>query len=279
MKRTVQTLLFFAFAGGLCINACAQKYLTGELSGKYPAGEYFVSGNIYVLPKTTLAFAAGSKLLFDNFTGIVVRGALVCKGTPGQPILFTSSIKDIPDAGTAAKPFDWNGIKVTAEASGITLEHCVVAYSTYGLNIESNITPVTITNVVLHDNGSASFSRGKKMMQVNENIPFSFNWPETATPAFDKNAVKEAGKKDLRPKPAWKKTVRIAGISAAIAGGALWLTGYLRAEHYNSLIKPGTPIAMYKEYKDSWNSWVSVRNIGIGLSGLGAAGFAVTFVF
>jgi hypothetical protein len=276
MKHTVHSLLFFVF---VCINAFAQKHLTGELSGNYPAGDYIVSGNICVLPKATLSFAAGSTLRFDNFTGIVVRGALVCKGTPGQPVLFTSSEKDVPDAGTAAKPFDWNGIKVTAEAATITLEHCAIAYSTYGLDIESGTTPMTIKNVIFHDNGSASFTRGKKMMQVNENIPLSFNWPETSMAAAGKNTVKEAEKKDLRPKPAWKKTVRIAGISAAIAGGALWLTGYLRAEHYNSLIKPGTTIGQFNEYKDSWNSWVSVRNIGIGLSCLGATGLAVTFVF
>jgi hypothetical protein len=226
-----------------------------------------------------------SRLRPGAYCGSITLPALWCgalssaRARPDSPCSSPPQKKNVPDAGTAAKPFDWNGIKVTAEASGITLEHCAVAYSTYGLDIESNTTPVTITNVVLHDNGSASFTRGKKMMPVNENIPFSFNWPETATPAADKNAVKEAGKKSSLSKPAWKKTVRIAGIGTAIAGGALWLTGYLRAEHYNSLIKPGTSIAMFKEYKDSWNSWVSVRNIGIGLSGLGAAGFVVTFVF
>jgi hypothetical protein len=278
MKRILLSLLFTAFAGCPLSGAPSQKVLTGDVSGDHPAGEYIVSGNVCVLPKTTLSFAAGSILRFDNFTGIVVRGALVCKGTPERPIVFTSA-NDVSNTGTAPEAFDWNGIKVTPGAAGITLEQCLITYSTFGLNIESDAVPVSLKNVTFHHNGSASFTCGKKTMPVTENIPVSLNRPETATPVFNKNVVKEAGKKGCLPKPAWKKTVRIAGISAAIAGGALWLTGYLRAEHYNSLIKPGTPIVTFNEYKDSWNSWVSVRNIGIGLFCGGAVAFAVTFVF
>jgi hypothetical protein len=213
----------------------------------------------------------------------VMRGTLVCRGTAERPVLFTSS-KDVPKSATAAKPFDWNGIKVTAEATGITLEQCTVAYSTFGLDIESNATPVAITNVSFHDNGSASLMRGKTMMPVNESMPLSFNWPENVTPRTGKspaikNEKKSTRKESAGPNPAWKKTVRIAAAGSAIVGSALWLTGYLRAEHYNSLIKPGTPNAKVKEYKNSWDSSVSVRNVGIGLFCLGAAGFAVTFVF
>jgi hypothetical protein len=294
MKRIVLSLLFIAFAGGPLISAHPQTVLTGKVSGDHPAAEYALRGDVRVLSGKTLSFAAGSILRFESFSGITVQGTLVCKGTPGQPVLFTSA-NDVPNTGTAPEAFDWNGIKVTpeataeassAEASGITLEQCVIAYSTFGLNIESTVTPVSLTNVTFHHNGSASFTCGKKMMPITENIPASFNRPEietTLTPA-GKSIAKKADKKTTgkniaAPEPVWKKPVRFPGAGSAIVGGALWLTGYLCAEHYNSLIKPGTPNALVKEYKDSWNNWVSVRNIGIGLFGLGAAGFTVTFVF
>ena len=285
MKRIPLSLLFIAFAGGPASYALAQKVLTGDVSGDHPAAEYAIRGDLCVLPGKTLSFKAGSILRFESFSGIMVKGALVCKGTPGQPVLFTSA-NDVPNTGTAPDAFDWNGIKVTPEAIGLTLEQCIIAYSTFGLAIESTATPVSLTNVTFHHNGSASFTCGKKMMPVTENIPLSFNQPviETKPAPAHRSIAKKAGnnttgKNSTVPEPAWKKPVRIAGIGAAIAGGALWLTGYLCAEHYNSLIKPGTPNALVKEYKNSWNSWVSVRNIGIGLFGLGAAGFTVTFVF
>ena len=286
MKRILLSLLFTAFAGCPLSGAPAQKVLTGDVSGDHPAGEYIVSGNVCVLPKTTLSFAAGSILRFDNFTGIVVRGALVCKGTPERPIVFTSA-NDVSNTGTAPEAFDWNGIKVTPGAAGITLEQCLITYSTFGLNIESDAVPVSLKNVTFHHNGSASFTCGKKTMPVTENIPVSLNRPETETtltPA-GKSIAKKAGKKttgkDIAvPEPAWKKTVRFPGAGAAIVGGALWLTGHLLAEHYNTLMmKPGTPLAVGNGYKNSRDGWMTARNIGIGLFCGGAVAFAVTFVF
>ncbi len=278
MNNYLSSLFLIAVAA--CGSAFAQKYLTGELSGSYPAGEYSISGNVHVLPKTTLSFAPGSILRFENFTGIVVRGELVCRGTPQQPVVFTSS-RDIPGAKTMPEAFDWNGIKVTPEAKGIRLEYCAVAYSTFGLSIESGSTPVSIRGAVFHHNGSASLTREKKMFAVKENLPVSFTWPEppAAAPQTENTAAAEPVKKTSAVKT-WKNTFGIAGAGIGIAGAALWLTGHLRAEHFNSLmIRPGTPLTTGNDYKDTRDGWVTVRNLGIGLFGLGAAGFAVTFVF
>jgi hypothetical protein len=285
MKHLLPSLAFIMLAGGPLTGAHAQKFLTGELSGDYPAAEYSISGNVYVLPKATLSFAAGSVLRFESFTGILVRGALVCKGTPEQPVTFTSS-RDVKGAGTAAEAFDWNGIKVTAEAVEITLEHCTIAYSTYGLTVESSVTPVSLKEIMFHHNGSASLTWERKMLPVTENAPLSFIWPEL--PAAMKPPV---AKKDTRistpapaakiaPTTAEKKTARTIAAGAALVGGALWLTGHLCAQHYNGLmIKPGTPLAAGNGYKNSRDGWVTASNIGIGIFAAGAAAFAVTFVF
>jgi hypothetical protein len=295
--RTVFALLALTvIVGGSYRSAFAQQYLTGELSGNYPAGEYSISGNVHVLPKKTLSFAAGSVLRFENFTGIVVRGELVCKGTAAQPVIFTS-YRDVPGTKTPPEAFDWNGIKVTAEASAVSLENCTIAYSTFGLDIELNKTPASIKNVTFRLNGTASLTREKRMMQMQENTPLSFAWPEAAVkPNTPTNTEKP--REPLEPlqryvsqektknekagpqRPAWIKTVRITGASIVTAGAALWLIGHLQAEHYNNLvIKPGTSAAMGNSYKNSRDGWVTARNVGIGLFGIGAAGFVITFGF
>jgi hypothetical protein len=282
MKGIFKTFCLLLVAGGIGQQALAQKYLTGELSGSYPAGEYNISGNIYVLPKTTLTFEAGSILRFDNFTGIIVRGSLVGKGTTEQPILLTST-RDIPHGKTAAEAFDWNGIKATSEAEGITFEYCTIAYSTFGLNIESNHTPVSIKECIFHNNGSASLAREKKMIAINENLPFSQNWPDgnepivTPTDTTPKPIPNSNGPTKAHPK--WVLPVRISLGAAGVVGGALWIVGHVQAEHYNSLLNPPQPGTKIQEVSTSRDNAVTLRNVGIGLFAIGVAGFGVTFFF
>lgn len=292
-------IVLLTITGEIC-TVNAQKYLTGELSGSYPAGEYIVSGNIHVLPKTKLSFDPGSILRFENYTGIVVRGELICNGTSLKPIVFTSS-RDIPSTRTMPEAFDWNGINVTSESNGITLENCLVAYSTFGLNIESIATPVSIKEVKFNNNGSASLTREKKMMPVTENLGISFVWPEIrSTPSASdsatkdssgtdrpgqntKKAAKKAGDKKVyaQPKNAWVRPVRITMGSAAAAGGIIWISGLLQSSNYKHQRD-----AVYTPFTPDWNSadknyknWGNIQNIGLGLFCIGAIGFSVTFVF
>ena len=294
--KCLRLLLFFAALAAVPAGAgTGPKVLSGEIAGEYPAAEYTVSGNAVVPPKKTLTFDSGSILRFESFSGITVRGFLVCKGTPGRPVIFTS-VNDAQNSGTNPEPFDWNGIKAAPEARGVTLEHCVVTYSTFGINIESDATPVTMINVSFHHNGSASLTREKKMMPVSENIPVSHTWPEAApaphaaeaarTPAAELKKEMPAEKKipapavpASAPLSSWKKTAKLAGAGMGIAGAALWLTGHFRAEHFDGLIKPGVTLATAEKYKNSRDNGVAVRNLGMGIFGAGAAAFAITFVF
>jgi hypothetical protein len=81
--------------------------------------------------------------------------------------------------------YDWNGIKITFEADTVSLEHCTIAYSTFGLNIESNATQVSLKNIAFIHSGSASLTRGKKLVPVQETTPVSFAWPEITAPAAE----------------------------------------------------------------------------------------------
>lgn len=296
-------VILLALSGAISV-INAQKYLTGELSGNYPADEYIVSGNIHVLPKTRLTFDPGCILRFENYTGIVVRGELICLGSSLKPVVFTSS-RDIPSTRTMPEAFDWNGIKVTSESDGITLENCVIAYSTFGLNIESNATPVSIKEIKFNNNGSASLTREKKMMPVTENQGVSFVWPEiqqvkampdtmekdsAAAPQPNKKTKKTAKKEYAKPKGAWKQPVRITFGSTAAVGGILWLSGYLQSgkylnqrEHvYDHFVKGTTTNVVDPNWKNAdknYRNWVNIQNLGIGLFSVGAIGFSVTFFF
>lgn len=292
------TLSLLVASGGV-FPVCAQKYLTGELSGTYPAGEYVVSGNIHVLPKTQLTFEPGCTLRFENYTGIVVRGELTCRGTSEKPVVFTSS-RDVPSSRTMPEAFDWNGIKVTSESDGITLEHCIVAYSTFGLNIESNGTPVTIKEIKFNNNGSASLTRERKMMPVTDNMAISFVWPEMQAAAMVTDSVKKdsvpadrtvnktrknAKKTDMKkerakPRLEWKAPVRITLGSAAAVGGIMWVTGYAISKKSMNDRNSGVPFTPEWNRADkNFKNWVTVQNIGAGLFAIGAVGFSVTFLF
>jgi hypothetical protein len=284
-----------AIAGGIS-SVDAQKYLTGELSGVYPAGEYIVSGNIHVLPETTLSFDPGCVLRFENYTGIVVRGELICKGSAVHPVVFTSS-RNVPSSRTMPEAFDWNGIKVTSESDGITFENCVIAYSTFGLNIESNATPVSIKDIKFNNNGSASLTREKKMMPVTDDRGISFVWPEirqTGTMSDTGENDRSAGpppptkktkkvhlkKEYAKPKGAWIQPVRIAFGSAAAVGGVAWLSGYLQSGKYKHQRTLEIPLTGdWHSADNNYKKWVTIQNIGAGLFCFGALGFSVTFFF
>ena len=91
-------------------------YLTGELNRSLSGRDYVVTGNIYVLPHDTLSIAPGSRIRFEPFTGIVVRGAFLCNGTAREPVLLTS-VRDSLE-GKPPQRFDWNGVEVTPEGVG-----------------------------------------------------------------------------------------------------------------------------------------------------------------
>jgi hypothetical protein len=299
MKIFLRLFLSLVVIGGVCSGALAQKQLTGEISGNFQAGEYRVSGDVVVLPKMTLSFAPGSVLRFENYAGITVQGRFVCNGTPQKPIVFTSA-NDVQHAKTLPEAFDWNGIKVSFEAEGISLEHCTVAYSTFGLNIESNATTVSIKNVAFIHNGSASLSRGKKMVPVQETAPVSFLWPETAAAAAETGGQggrpAESGRQEsvqtkaslgpVSPEKAerhrFSQKMRRITFGAVAAGCGI--AGVLFQQRSNNL---------YKDYRDNKSfdfagheaEWQSVRkaektrNFFYVLSGAGAAAFTISIPF
>jgi len=300
MKTFSRLFFSLVFACSVCSGAMAQKQLAGEISGNFQAGDYLISGDVVVLPKTTLSFAPGSMLRFESYAGIIVQGRFVCNGTSQKPIVFTSA-SDVPRTKTVPEAFDWNGIKVSFEAESVSFEHCTIAYSTFGLNIESNATPVSIKNVAFIHNGSSSLTRGKKNMPVQETMPISFNWPETAAIAEDAGAqggsLADSGGRGegMQTKPSLgqvspgkakkhgqgQRVRRIAfGSLAAGCGVAGVLFQRRSANLYNDYMADHSYVAA--EHDADWKSVTNAektRNVFYTLAGVCAAAFAVSIPF
>jgi predicted small lipoprotein YifL len=83
-----------------------------------------VAGDIRVNGGVTLTIQPGAKLSFKTGRMIYVdEGALIAKGTAGEPIIFTSAAKS-PAAG------DWQGIVLTAKVmAGNVLDHARIEYA------------------------------------------------------------------------------------------------------------------------------------------------------
>jgi hypothetical protein len=98
-------------------------------------GDVTIAGSLTIAPGTTVLFDA----LHDSQASgndrsrceLIVNGSLNATGTPGSPILFTSS-------GTIKNPGDWLGIRVVQ--GDITMSNCLVEYATDGIRFEDSDT-------------------------------------------------------------------------------------------------------------------------------------------
>ena len=139
----------------LCAAVFAQnqsfQYLTGEQSGNLAKGSYVVTGTVYVLKGQTLRIEPGTKLYFEQFSGVTVLGSLFCEGTTSDPIIMTSK-KEAPDKpkGSNPDPFDWNGIEATPEAISISVSNTKIRNCVFGINIKNDRTRIKIERVEFH---------------------------------------------------------------------------------------------------------------------------------
>ena len=276
---------FFIFASLVVHFAvtASPTYLTGELNGSLSGTDYIVTGNIYVLPHDTLSIEPGSRIRFEPFTGIVVRGAFLCNGTAREPVLLTS-VRDSLE-GKPPQPFDWNGVEVTREVGKVVMAHTRMEFSTYGMNIKSSYTPVALRRVVFHQNGYASLTRDDNLVRVEEGLPVSYSWNlgESERAELREEGGEQALVEDtLAPQrgPRGRLYARLGLVALAAAGGALWLTGHLMAEqaderYHAESLDQGRVVELGRER----DSWVLARNVGIILTGCGLTGLTATVVF
>ena len=100
-------------------------------------GKVVVEGVVKVGPGVTLTILPGSKILFSRSinpktqlgeSALFLQGRLIARGTPEQPITFSSAADD-PQAG------DWDGINLIASEDQLSiLEHCRILYADKGVH-------------------------------------------------------------------------------------------------------------------------------------------------
>lgn len=159
-------------------SANAQTYLSGTIGDSIltPQGNpYFLAGDLTVPPNKTVTIEAGCILLFNPFTGLIINGSLVVKGTEENEVVF-ASINDTTynsESALAANPFDWNGILIGPDAEKIALSCFILRHSVYG--IKSSISTISIRKGTFAHNGQFNFAINDKLMPVVDNIPYSYS--------------------------------------------------------------------------------------------------------
>jgi hypothetical protein len=273
----------------LCVRGlCAEIELRGEQDGDYDKSEYRVTADVVIKAGRTLTFAPGAIIRFQRYTGLIAQGALICRGTPAEPIIFTSTNDRSPTDSSTARPlpFDWNGIQIDSTSNMAQFDNVQVAFSSFGIRALSPATTLKIAGTTFRENGSAQLAVGDSVMIVDENKPFSFvkYFPATATvpstPKFDSIPlpVPVSAPVQVPQRPAWKKPLRIVSSLAAVAGAALWIGGEVMARDYHrDYDVPNTVEA--KLWREKRDQMVTFRTIGTVTAIVGAAGFGITIVF
>jgi hypothetical protein len=311
MQRYLHSLACYGCIILLCF--CRVLFSQSSLSGSLNSSAFNDSGTVYIVEDNitipfgvTLVLNAGTVLLFEPFTGLLIEGKLLSNGTESAPVVFTSINDTVysKNTETAAAPFDWNGITVAAESQGTVFNNAQIWYSVYG--IKSQTPNVRLSGCRFYLNGQFNFTIKDQIQKAEEGIPFSY--PETA--ASSSPEVKKKEKKSQlklktesdvssaakeQPPVNWLHIpqVRYGFLGAGavgIVGGTIFSVLTVKNKQNVESMTPRTinpETGDYytegdKEIKDE--RWLFYRNRAAAIGGyllgvLGAAGFTVTYLF
>lgn len=101
--------------------------VSGEQSGIWEADTVIVKGDVTVLPGTVLFIEEGTRVIFDDYYGIVVNGGIEAVGTETDSIYFTVADTTgfyLTHKGNGA----WNGIRLENCNESVVLSYCNFEY-------------------------------------------------------------------------------------------------------------------------------------------------------
>ncbi|HQV31732.1 MAG TPA: right-handed parallel beta-helix repeat-containing protein, partial [Calditrichia bacterium] len=135
---------------------------------------YFVDGNIYVAPQTTLNIEAGVRLEFQNGITLKVDGLIRCLGSATQPVVLTARVDD------------WGGIHIDGGTGPSVFEYTVIEKANvnnfagfpYGVLAVTN-GEISLKNCILRDN-SAPYGGGMVLERSDFTIQNCIFWNNSA---------------------------------------------------------------------------------------------------
>lgn len=153
------------------------EFIGGQMKGNLYKGDYVVTETILVMENDKLTIWPGCRLYFEQYCGLKVSGELSCVGNSTDPITLTSfKAMDNNEGNFIAEAFDWNGLEITSEAKSAEIAYTKISHCTFGIQVKSINSKITLNNVVFNDIGYSSLSRGTKLIDVKVDTPFSITW-------------------------------------------------------------------------------------------------------
>ncbi len=246
----------------------AEIEIEGPQDGTYEKAEYLVAHDIIIEEGRTMAIEPGAVFRFRRNAGLVVKGALVCRGTPTEPIVFTS-VNDRPDE--APQPFDWTGITVRKPSGSILLNYVKVSYSTFGVHVDYRKDALNIKNTVFTNNGDKNLSMLDSVIAVPDGRPYSFIGVDRSMVAADSARVSEGVNA--------RRIARISLAGTAATGLVTAIVGFAGSQSaYNKYTETTDP-EKAGDYKARDRALRAVGVTGTVLAVLSGIGLGLTFYF
>ena len=140
------------------LKVSAQTYVSGGIftntTWTFANSPYIVTGNVVVFPGFSLTIEPGVTVKFDSATSLEIRQAtLVAAGTSTDNIIFTSNSAN-PVMGSWGNSD--GGIWINGTSTGTLFNHCLVEYSTTGINA-TNIIAYLKNSIIRNNNRGLNY--------------------------------------------------------------------------------------------------------------------------
>ena len=283
MKSALLAILLFTFATSSGETVLSGPIQTSELNSS--GSPYRVDQDVTIPAGKTLAIKEGCVLLFNNFTGLRVEGALSVEGTAERPVIFSSinDGDDNPFAEQLPNSFDWNGITLEQGANAF-MKNFKVKYSVFG--VRSRNPGIQIENGVFNQNGQFNFTINDKVQDVKESSLFSYNTAANAPAQSAAGSVSSNAKSASTKEPTMQKNVFLyACLAVGVIGAGVGIYYGVRAGQDTRKLddlaaNPGSgTTADWDKTEKSKNQSTLLGTIIGGLGGVGLIGFGLTFAF
>lgn len=198
MKILDRLIIFFIIFIVIARPLPCQTHISGDIS-KFKLDSlnnpFIIDENIEIPLEKKVVIGEGCIFLFKMYTGLTIRGSLSVEGTSTHPVVFTSINDTMSNKHSSQNvdAFDWNGVIVDQRAGNVILKDFQLSYSVYG--IKSQKSEVIIQNGVFHSNGQFNFTLFEKIMDVQDNMPYTFPSNNETTQIKHGNTI---DKKSLR---------------------------------------------------------------------------------